>query len=324
MARTDLLLNLVKSSAQGDQLGFRRTLEAMIADERQRQHHTVADRLAEFLKAPRPSARTPTGDATGALVEQSPERRLDELHLPDAVQTIVRELVEEQHRADLLRSYGIEPRHRVLLVGAPGTGKTSLAEAIASELAAPFLTVRYEAVVTSYLGETAVRLARMFEEVRTRPCVVFFDEFDAIGKERGDEHETGEIKRVVSSLLLQLDALPSYVVTVAATNHPELLDRAAWRRFQVRVTLPMPSEAAIAAWLTGFEAQAGIRLGSMRTQVVARLTGMSWAEVVEFGTDLRRRVVLEGPEVDVRKLVTSRLAQWEERAATKRSDGVRG
>lgn len=322
MARTDLLLNLVKSGAQGDQLGFRRTLEAMIADERQRQHHTVADRLAEFLKAPRPTARTSTGDATGSLVERHAEQELDALLLPHHVQSIARELVEEQHRADLLRSHGIEPRHRVLLVGAPGTGKTSLAEAIATELAVPLLTVRYEAVVTSYLGETAVRLARMFEEVRSRPCVLFFDEFDAIGKERGDEHETGEIKRVVSALLLQLDALPSYVVTVAATNHPELLDRAAWRRFQVRVMLPMPDEAAIAAWLTRFEVQAGVRLGSMRTQVVARLAGLSWAEVVEFGTDLRRRVVLNGADVDVRGIVTSRLAQWEERAATRRGDAT--
>lgn len=322
MARNDLLLNLVKSGAQGDQLGFRRTLEAMIADERQRQHHTVADRLAEFLKTPRPTTRATTGDATGSLVERHPEQELDALLLPQHVQSTVRELVEEQHRADLLRSHGIEPRHRVLLVGAPGTGKTSLAEAIATELAVPLLTVRYEAVVTSYLGETAVRLARMFEEVRDRPCVLFFDEFDAIGKERGDEHETGEIKRVVSALLLQLDALPSYVVTVAATNHPELLDRAAWRRFQVRMTLPMPDEASIAAWLARFEAQAGVRLGSMRAQVVARLAGLSWAEVVEFGTDLRRRIVLEGADVDVRRVVTSRLAQWEERATTQRGDAT--
>ncbi len=317
MARTDLILNLVKSGAQGDQLGFRRTVEAMIADERQRQHHTVADRLSEFLKAPKGPTRLAFGDTTGALIEQTPERSLDDLIVPDDVRAIVRELVEEQQRADLLRSFGIEPRHRVLLVGAPGTGKTSLAEALATELSVPLLTVRYEAVVTSYLGETAVRLARMFEQVRSRPCVVFFDEFDAIGKERGDEHETGEIKRVVSALLLQLDALPSYVVTVAATNHAELLDRAAWRRFQLRVTLPMPDETAIAAWLTSFEARAGIRFGVLRGRVVTCLKGLSWAEVIEFGDDVRRRVVLSGAEAEVRAIVTSRLAQWEGRAATR-------
>jgi len=96
--------------------------------------------------------------------------------------------------------------------------------------------VRYEAVVGSFLGETSSRLRRLFDFARTHPCVLFFDEFDTLGKERGDVHETGEIKRVVSSLLLQIDALPSYVVVVTATNHPELLDRAVWRRFQMRLT----------------------------------------------------------------------------------------
>jgi len=206
----------------------------------------------------------------------------------------------------------------MLLVGPPGTGKTSLAEAIAGELSVPLLTVRYEAVVTSYLGETAVRLARMFERVRTQACVVFFDEFDAIGKERGDEHETGEIKRVVSALLLQLDALPSYVVTVAATNHPELLDRAAWRRFQVRVALPLPDEAALVDWLTRWEEQSNLRLASLRAPVLSVLKGMSWAEVVEFGDDVRRRIVLAGAGSDVRRVVTTRLAQWQARATARR------
>jgi SpoVK/Ycf46/Vps4 family AAA+-type ATPase len=108
-----------------------------------------------------------------------------------------------------------------------------LAEALAFELAVPFFTVRYDAIITSYLGETAQRLRRLFDFIRTEPCVLFFDEFDAIGKERGDIHETGEIKRVVTTLLLQLDDLPSHCVLVGATNHSELLDRATWRRFQL-------------------------------------------------------------------------------------------
>src|SRR5207244_9757845 len=102
--------------------------------------------------------------------------------------------------------------------------------------------------ITSYLGETAQRLRRLFDFVRTEPCVLFFDEFDAIGKERGDLHETGEIKRVVTTLLLQLDDLPSYCVLIGATNHPELLDRATWRRFQLRLHLGRPNEDEIAAY----------------------------------------------------------------------------
>ena len=100
----------------------------------------------------------------------------------------------------------------------------------------------YDAIVTSYLGDTATRLRRMFDFVRTEPCVLFFDEFDALGKERGDLHETEEIKRVVTTFLMQLDDLPFCCVLVGATNHPELLDRAAWRRFEIKLELGKPSD----------------------------------------------------------------------------------
>ncbi|HZH28300.1 MAG TPA: ATP-binding protein, partial [Azospirillaceae bacterium] len=103
----------------------------------------------------------------------------------------------------------------------------------------------YEVVIGSFLGETAGRLRRVFDFARTTPCVLFFDEFDVLGKERGDVHETGEIKRVVSSLLLQRDDVPSWTIIAAATNHSELLDRAAWRRFQLRLELPAPGEPEV-------------------------------------------------------------------------------
>lgn len=104
---------------------------------------------------------------------------------------------------------GYEPSNNLLLIGDSGNGKTSLAEAIAEALMMPLLTVRYENIIGLYLGETASRLSKLFEYVHTIECVLFFDEFETLGKERGDIHETGEIKRVVSSLLLQIDALPS-------------------------------------------------------------------------------------------------------------------
>src|SRR5690606_12529058 len=145
------------------------------------------------------------------------------------------------------------PRNRVMLAGPPGNGKTSLAEALATELMIPFITVRYEGIMDSYLGETSNKLNNLFEYVRTRHCVLFFDEFDTIGKERGDTQETGEIKRVVSSLLLQIDRLPSHVIVVTATNHPELLDRAVWRRFQLKIELNLPNKKQIDEWIDMFE-----------------------------------------------------------------------
>ena len=127
--------------------------------------------------------------------------------LPDLRERACREFIEEQRRASLLRSHSLEPRHRVLPVGLPDNGKISLAEAIADALAVQFFVVRYDAIIGSLLGETARRLRRVFDYARTTPCVLFFDEIDAVGKERGDVNETGEIKRVVTSLPMQVDAL---------------------------------------------------------------------------------------------------------------------
>ena len=256
MARSDLLISLVRAAAAGDRETVRSTAEALAADERAKKHHILADRLQRALSTvpvtpPPLTMSPPSSSASGreAIIEIQPRARLDDLLLPLPARENARQLIEEHVRADVLRAHGYEPRHRVLLSGPPGNGKTSLAEAIAEALALPFFVVRYDALIGSYLGETNARLRRLFDYVRTQPSVLFFDEFDAIGKERGDTHETGEIKRVVSFLLMQLDQLPSYVVVIAATNHAELLDRAVWRRFQLRLALPAPDRRDLEAFL---------------------------------------------------------------------------
>lgn len=321
MARADLLLNLVKAGGSGDRALFRKALEALIADERGKQHNVLADRLAAYLNsAPSNSVNKAPTEAASSLYEVHPQRKLESLILPDSVVATCKELIEEQHRADLLRSHNLEPRHRVLLAGPPGNGKTSLAEVIATELMVPLLVVRYEAVIASYLGETAVRLARLFDHVRTCRTVLFFDEFDVVGKERGDEHETGEIKRVVSSLLLQVDALPSHVVVVVATNHPELLDRAVWRRFQLRLHLPAPDLAQVEEWCRRFEEQLGTKLGASPRTLAAKLKGLNFSELEEFRMDVQRRYTLALPEADARRIVEERVKQWEQRFSLGKSN----
>lgn len=322
MPRSDLLLSLVKAGSKGDGAGFRRSLEALVADERGRQHHVVAKQLEQYLEAPSggtPGATTrPISPTPEALVDEiHPERTLADLILPEQVREVCRGIVEEQHRSELLRSHGLEPRHAVLLLGPPGNGKTSLAEAIGGELAVPVLRVRYDAVVGSFLGETASRLGRVFDHARTRQCVLFFDEFDAVGKERGDEHETGEIKRVVNSLLMQIDSLPSYVVVVAASNHPELLDRAVWRRFQIRAQLPPPQHTDVARWIRGFEQRNGLKLGLGEKSLRTHLSNVSYAELEEFCLDIHRRVVLAGPDAKPRAIARAVLKQWSARAAAR-------
>lgn len=320
MARSGLLLDLVRAGARGDRALFRKSLEALVTEERAKQHHVLADRLAAHLQpdGARPGGGTApaprsNGSAAELYHETAPERRLDDLVLPGPVVDAGRELIEEHERGDLLRAHNLEPRHRVLLTGPPGNGKTSFAEALAAELAVPLLSVRYESLIASYLGETAVRFSRLFDQVRTRRCVLFFDEFDVVGKERGDPHETGEIKRVVSSLLLQIDTLPSYVVAVSATNHPELLDRAVWRRFQLRLALPAPTPALAREWFRRFEQRLGAKLVPAPSTLARRLGNLSFAELEQFCLDVQRHHVLNLPESDVRAIVGERLQQWRKR-----------
>lgn len=320
MARSDLLLALVSSGAGGDDLAFRRAAEALIAEEENKNHGILAAQLSDALSRRR-SGTAPNvtqlarDNGLGSLFyEQEPERRISELVIPPVVRQTVTDVIEEHHRRDLLRSHGIEPRHRLLLVGPPGDGKTSLAEAVATELAVPLITVRYEGLIGSFLGETAARMESLFAAVRIRPCVLFFDEFDAVAKERGDIHETGEIKRVVSSLLLQVDRLPSHVVVVAATNHAELLDRAVWRRMQVRVELPHPSRAAKVEWLHAWSTKTGIEFGFTPRTIADRVGNVSFAELADFAEDVRRRSILTGPEPEMRNVTQQVLAQWLARA----------
>src|SRR5258705_6326304 len=164
-----------------------------------------------------------------------------------------------------------------------------LAEVNAERAGVSLFIVRYEELIGSYLGETATRLKRVFDYARTTPCLLFFDEFDAIGKERGDIHETGEIKRVVTSLLMQIDDLPSYTILAAATNHPELLDRASWRRFQIRLPMPLPDGRALTRYIETFSERLPDRFGHAPAAIARRLGRISYAEAEQFCLDVQRR-----------------------------------
>lgn len=330
MARADLLVDLVKYAAAGNRPMVKKVAEAIIAEERDKQHTILADRLQnELTKAPVEQSQPQKGGGQAPMVvsetraenfiqEKEPVRTLASLILPQEVTYNINQLIQEQFRADLLRSYGVEPRNRVLLIGPPGNGKTSLAEAIAEALMEPFYVVNYDAIVGAYLGETAMRLKKLIDFVSTRKCVLFFDEFETIGKERGDLHETGEIKRVVSSLLLQMDQLPSYVTIIGATNHPELLDRAVWRRFQMRMTLPPPTRAGIVSFMDRFAREHKIGFETSLESMARKVYGSSYAEVEEFCMQILRNYVMEMPGGDMKKMVAAAMKNWD--AITYRED----
>ncbi len=165
----------------------------------------------------------------------------EDLLIPEAHTKILEELQLELAREDYLVRHGIAPRRKLLFTGPPGCGKSATAEALARELGREFAVVNLSTVVSSFLGDTAKNLSSIFEAASAEPWVVLFDEFDAIGKERAERTDHGELKRVVTAFLQQLDNFLGPSVLVAATNHPDLVDSAVWRRFSIVLQFDPPS-----------------------------------------------------------------------------------
>lgn len=322
MARADLLYELIKYGLASDSVSFRKATEAICAEERAKQHIVLASKIEDLLKISNRNFQR-NQDFSNTLIktnindnnlflEKVPQKRLEQLILPESTKNICTDFITEQSRVNLLQSYGLEPRNKLLLVGPPGNGKTSLAEAIAESLMLPFLTVRYESIIGSYLGETALRLSKLIEYAKTRQCVLFFDEFETLGKERGDIHETGEIKRVVSSLLMHIDSLPSYVIVIAATNHESLLDKAAWRRFQIKLEIPQPTRKNLEDFLVSFEKQRSFKFGLQPSTIVKKIFGVSFAEAEEIALTIYRQYVLEMPNSSEKDVTNKVLMYWNE------------
>ena len=331
MAQADLLVELLKSASNGDQLAFRKAAEALIQEEKSKGHRILADRLAKSFQPKAfavkrgvvPKQNGNSAQHKDLIYEITPERALDSLVLPSNIQDQIKEVVEEQHRAELLHAHNLRARNRLLFAGPPGNGKTSLAEALAFELMYPLVVVRYETLIGSYLGETSGRLKHLLDYARTQRCVLFFDEFETLGKERGDTHETGEIKRVVSSLLLQIDDLPDYVVVVAASNHPELLDRAVWRRFQVQIELPMPTRQQLSRYIETIGQRCRTNFGYAPETLAKHMLGLNFAEVEEFCLSVVRRAALDQKTDNAQTVTRLKLEQWRDRfkPGTNKKDG---
>lgn len=326
MARADLLCELIKYGLINDSVSFRKAAEALCAEERSKQHTVLARKIEDLLRVGQrhimkekdiqPSVLRNGISEQNLFWEKNPQKRLDHLVLPDYVRKSCQDLILEQNRAELLQSYGLSPRNKLLLIGPPGNGKTSLAEAIAESLMIPILTVRYENIIGSYLGETASRLSKLIDYAKTRQCVLFFDEFETLGKERGDIHETGEIKRVVSSLLLHIDSLPSYVIVVAATNHESLLDKAAWRRFQIKLDIPKPSRSNLEYFFKMFEKERNFNLGLQPSTLAKKALGLSYAEAEELALTIYRQYVLNLPNANEKDIAEKVLKNWQSQIVT--------
>lgn len=253
MASGKLLRLLVQSGASGDPTAFRTATEQLIKEERAKQHNLLANDLERILYGDRatPSSsvhnilpEAPVDKESGvALVDiKQANRSIDELVLEQSTFEVIENVLEEYRREDILRSYGMMPAEKVLFFGPPGCGKTLAAEAMAYELSRPLAIVRLDSLVSSFLGETAANLRKIFDFIAKHKLVVLFDEFDALGKERDDGSEHGELRRVVNAVLQMMDSYDGKSIIVAATNHDQILDSAIWRRFDELVEFPVLSK----------------------------------------------------------------------------------
>lgn len=252
MARSDLLKKLFSSYNNDDRELFIKTAHEIIADERKKNHFVLADDLEMILNGAKNNYRDamPTIntiisqniDKDTRLVEfYYPDKYFEDLILPKDKISQLEEIICEFQNWDILMSNGVAPRNKLLFYGPPGCGKTLCASVVAAEIGIPLMYVRYDALVSSYLGETASNIKKVFDLVKNESFVILFDEFDAIGRSRDDITEHGEIKRVVNTFLQQIDSFKGQSIIIAATNFEQSLDYAIWRRFDDTIRFDLPS-----------------------------------------------------------------------------------
>ncbi|WP_456438772.1 AAA family ATPase [Psychroserpens sp.] len=168
-----------------------------------------------------------------------------DISISESIQNPVNNFISLVNSKNQIKSKGLQMNLSLLLYGPPGCGKTTLAKHIAKELDIPIVVARFDSLISSLLGNTAKNIRKLFDYAKSKPCILFLDEFDAIAKARDDNHETGELKRVINSLLQNIDDFLETGILIAATNHEQLLDSAIWRRFEKVINVNKPSSEEI-------------------------------------------------------------------------------
>lgn len=323
MASGKLLRQLIKYGARGDVVAFRAAAEAAISEEREKQHHLLASDLERLLYADHmsldsrlrelhPATELPRAkDGELPLLEERPVvREEDDIVLADATKLALHGIIREHQRVDVLRAHGLQPARKLLFVGPPGCGKTLAAEVIAGALSLPLVLVRLDSLVSSFLGETASNLRRVFDFASKTPVVALFDEVDALTKDRGDSADHGELKRAVNAVLQMMDGYRGSSVLIATTNYESILDRAVWRRFDEILRFDKPDERQIGQ-LLGLKL-AGVRRNfEVHDEVIRKLFGgLSHADIERVLRRAVKEMVLASDEfLEVRHIEAGRARE---------------
>jgi SpoVK/Ycf46/Vps4 family AAA+-type ATPase len=318
------LKELFRSYRERDELSFRRAAQHIIEEEEAKHHLALARDLRQILvggsSAPvldTVALPSPPMDREGGwpLAEvRHPSRYLADLVLEERITAQLGSVAEEYRRWEVLDRHGIPRRQRLLFFGPAGCGKSSAAEGLAAELGLPLAVVRLDAVVSSYLGETASNLNRVFEYAQAGSWVLLFDEFDALGKARDDPTEHGEIKRVINAFLQMLDRFGGPSLLIAATNHEQLLDSGLWRRFDEVIEFPKPTVHQIRQILR-MRFRSAHHRGLEIPEAARRLRGLPHSAAEKVAWDARRMAVLAGRETVTREdldeaIASARARPW--------------
>ncbi len=323
MASANQLKALLKSHLEGDDERFYSIALQLAAHEAKIGHGKLAKELRDLIDQAKAKRGTPIikesgkaipitrprGELAGLLSASWPKRRLSEMVLNDSLAYRLKRVIREQRQAERILAHGLSPRRKLLLVGPPGTGKTMTASVLAGELGLPLFQVRLDGLITKYMGETAAKLRQIFDATNRTRGVYFFDEFDAIGSQRGLANDVGEVRRILNSFLQMIEQDESHSLIVAATNHPEILDHALFRRFDDVLHYELPDEARIAALLKARLQDMVIKSASWK-RLARKAAGLSYAEIVRACDEVLKTALLENQdrirETDVRQAIEER------------------
>lgn len=249
MIKTDQIVSLIRSHMNNDDAQFVKIALQISACEARAGHSTAAAAIHEAATSP---VRLNTfrlkainADMADLLLMADKRYLLKDLVVSEDIIQKINRVLKEYLEQDKLHKYNLENRRKLLLYGASGTGKTMTAEILAQELNLPFIIVRMEKVVTKFMGETGLKLGKIFDAIAQMPAVYLFDEFDAIGSQRGMDNEVGEQRRILNTFLQLLERDCSNSIIIAATNNIEALDKALFRRFDDAIEYKLPEQNEI-------------------------------------------------------------------------------
>lgn len=328
MASAEQLKALLQSHLDGDDDRFFSVAMQVAAHEARLGHGKLAKDLRALIDAakslPTSGPSVPGGRARGELenlLEVSyPKSRLGDMILSVPLRDQIQRVIREQRHADKILGHGLSPRRKLLFVGPPGTGKTLTAFVIASELGLPLLQVRLDGLITKFMGETAAKLRQVFDVTYQTRGVYLFDEFDAIGSQRGLSNDVGEIRRVLNSFLQMIEQDCSHSLIVAATNHAEILDPALFRRFDDVLHYELPNERQIASLLKtrlSHTATKEIRWQNLGDDALE----LNYAEVTRAANEVLKEALIQQTstigETEIRAMINERKKIAEKLGANK-------